>query len=132
METCSLRQRGVAVQPLPCDAVIAYAIVGLSRPAEITTSLTTSGVTEFCSYGVLIGTSHSNRPSSAATPTSLACDCVMICRVPAIVARIGEAYAGPSPVHRHLRAPVAASIAVSAPAPVPPRNTITLAPSAIG
>ena len=51
----------------------------------------TRGVTEFCSYGVLIAMLHSNWPDVASTPTIRFCDCVMICLVPLSVARIGEA-----------------------------------------
>src|SRR6185503_5735752 len=65
-------------------------------------------------------------------PINLFWDCVMICREPANVARMGDVYPGPSPVQRHFTAPVAASMAVSAPASLPPRNAITFAPSAIG
>ena len=79
------------------------AIVGFSRPAEISRSPTTSGVTEFCSYGVLIGTSHSSWPSAAATPTSLFCDCVI--DLPGAGEggenrrRIAGTVTGPSPLH---------------------------------
>ena len=51
----------------------------------------TMGVTEFCSYGVLMASSHSNWPEAASTPTSLLCDCVMTWRVPTRVAKMGEA-----------------------------------------
>ena len=52
--------------------------------------------------------------------------------MPPIVAITGEAYAGPSPVHRQRGAPVAASNAVSAPLFSPPMCAITSAPSTIG
>ena len=41
----------------------------------------------------------------------------MIWRVPAMSATIGDAYAGPSPFHCHLVAPVATSMASTAPLP---------------
>src|SRR6185436_19675234 len=120
IDTLSLVHRGVACQPFPISAWIQYAMVGLSRPAAITTSLITSGVTQFCSKGVLSGTSQSSFPSADAPPTSLLSDCVMIMRTPPNVARTGDPYAGPSPVHCHLTAPVAASIDVRAPPFMPP------------
>ena len=46
-------------------------------------------------------------------------------RVPPMVATTGEAYAGPSPVHRHRGLPVAASNAVSAPLFFPPMCAMT-------
>ena len=74
------------------DEIDAVDVVLEQRSVSLLTSLTrtTSGVTEFCSYGVLIGNSHSSLPSAAATLTRRFCDCVMICRVPANMAMIGD------------------------------------------
>jgi len=63
----------------------------LSSPEKTRTSLTTSGVTMFCMYGVVNGRLHSSAPVSAATDTIRDCDCVTICRVPARSTAMGDA-----------------------------------------
>src|SRR2546427_13304702 len=80
----------------------------------------------------LNGRFQSSSPVDADTPTTFSWVTEMTCRVPPTSAMIGDAYAGPSPLHAHFTSPVFASKAVSAPWLWPPTCTITSPLSAIG
>ena len=101
------------------------AVTPFSSPDTITVSPNTIGVTALRVARTENGRRQSSSPVSAATPIRFSWVSVMICRTPASSATMGDPYAGPSPVHAHLIAPVFASKAVSAPLLWPPTWTIT-------
>ena len=115
IDTCSLRHRGVAVHPLPSAAGDPQRDRRVVEAGGDHHVVDDERRDEFWSYGVLNGSSHISRPSAAATPISLFCDCVITWRVPRERRDdrrgVSGPVAGPSPldgaggrIHRRQRA----------------------------